>query len=46
MELKKRICSNKLIGIELGEIEWYHKIDNQLYHDGNGITVESGNCLF
>ncbi|PIB38540.1 hypothetical protein [Maribacter sp. 4G9] len=33
-------AKGKLVGIELGEIEWYHKIRNQLYHDGNGITVE------
>lgn len=33
-------AKDKLVGIELGEIEWYHRIRNQLYHDGNGITVE------
>ena len=22
------------------EIEWYHRIRNQLYHSGNGIKVE------
>jgi hypothetical protein len=30
----------KLTGIELGEIEWFHRVRNNLYHDGNGITVE------
>ena len=30
----------KLNGIELGDIEWFHRVRNQLYHDGNGITVE------
>ena len=29
-----------LSGIELGDIEWYHRIRNTLYHDGNGVTVE------
>ena len=33
-------ASNKIVGIELGDIEWYHRLRNQLYHDGNGITVE------
>ncbi|MFY0712527.1 hypothetical protein J1D01_02530 [Seonamhaeicola sp. NFXS20] len=35
-----RFAKDKLVGVELGEIEWYHRIRNQLYHDGNGITVE------
>jgi len=34
---------NKLIGIDLGEIEWYHRLRNQLYHQGNGLTVEKVN---
>ena len=29
-----------LVGIELGEVEWYHRLRNQLYHQGNGLTVE------
>src|SRR5687767_14984372 len=33
-------CSDRLDGVNLGEIEWYHKLRNQLYHRGNGITVE------
>lgn len=33
-------ASNKLTGINLGEIEWYHRLRNQLYHEGNGLTVE------
>ncbi|KKL69030.1 hypothetical protein LCGC14_2119040 [marine sediment metagenome] len=32
--------SDKLDGIDLGEIEWYHRLRNQLYHQGNGLTVE------
>jgi hypothetical protein len=36
----EKFAKKKLIGIELGEIEWFHKLRNQLYHDGNGITVE------
>lgn len=33
-------ASDKLTGIDLGEIEWYHRLRNQLYHQGNGLTVE------
>lgn len=33
-------ASDKLVGIDLGEIEWYHRLRNQLYHQGNGLTVE------
>jgi hypothetical protein len=31
---------DKLAGIELGEIEWYHRVRNELYHEGHGLTVE------
>lgn len=30
----------KLRSLNLGEIEWYHRLRNQLYHQGNGLTVE------
>jgi hypothetical protein len=33
---------DKIVGIGLGEIEWYHRLRNQLYHQGNGLTVERG----
>jgi hypothetical protein len=33
-------CAEKLRGIDLGTIEWYHRLRNQLYHDGNGLTIE------
>jgi len=32
--------SEKIPGIDLGVIEWYHRLRNQLYHQGNGLTVE------
>src|SRR6266853_4513430 len=32
-------ASDKLGGIELGEIDWYHRLRNELYHQGNGLTV-------
>lgn len=33
-------ASDKLAGIDLGIIEWYHRIRNELYHQGYGLTVE------
>jgi hypothetical protein len=33
-------ASDRLAGIDLGVIEWYHRLRNQLYHQGNGLTVE------
>ena len=33
-------CSDKLDGVDLGIIEWYHRLRNELYHQGNGLTVE------
>ena len=36
----EELASDKLTNIDLGDIEWYHRLRNQLYHDGNGITVE------
>lgn len=30
----------KLAGVDLGIIEWYHRLRNELYHQGNGLTVE------
>lgn len=37
--------ADKLMGLNLGEIEWYHRLRNELYHNGNGLTVESGKVL-
>jgi hypothetical protein len=31
---------DKLDGIDLGTIEWDHRLRNELYHPGNGLTVE------
>ncbi len=36
----EEFASDKVTGIDLGEIEWYHRLRNQLYHQGNGLTVE------
>ncbi len=36
----EKYASDKIVGINLGEIEWYHRLRNELYHQGNGLTVE------
>jgi len=36
----EKYAQDKLAGVNLGEIEWYHRLRNQLYHQGNGLTVE------
>ncbi len=40
LDLLEKHADEKLTGVSLDEIEWYHRIRNQLYHSGNGITVE------
>lgn len=42
LDALEEFASSKLEGIDLGEIEWYHRLRNQLYHQGNGLTVEKG----
>lgn len=33
-------AAEKLAGVDLGAIEWYHRLRNELYHQGFGLTVE------
>jgi hypothetical protein len=40
LDALEKYANSKLGGIDLGEIEWYHRLRNQLYHQGNGLTVE------
>jgi hypothetical protein len=40
LDLLEKYGGDKLQGIELGDIEWYHRLRNTLYHDGNGVTVD------
>jgi hypothetical protein len=35
-----KYARDRLEGIDLGQLEWYHRLRNQLYHEGNGLTVE------
>ena len=41
LDLLEAYADDKLTAVSLDEIEWYHRIRNQLYHSGNGITVET-----
>jgi hypothetical protein len=40
LDALEKYAGEKLGSIDLGEIEWYHRLRNQLYHQGNGLTVE------
>ena len=40
LDLLEQYASDRIVGLSLDDIEWYHRIRNQLYHSGNGITVE------
>jgi len=41
LDLLDRYESDRITGLSLDDIEWYHRLRNQLYHAGNGITVEA-----
>jgi hypothetical protein len=36
----EKFAPSKISGVDLAEIEWFHRLRNELYHQGNGITVE------
>ena len=40
LDLLEKYAGHKIVGLGLDDLEWYHRIRNQLYHSGNGITVE------
>jgi len=40
LDALEKHAANRLEGIDLGEIEWFHRLRNELYHQGNGLTVE------
>lgn len=41
LNLLEEKAESRLANVELGEIEYYHRQRNQIYHNGAGITVES-----
>lgn len=43
LDALEKYAADKISGIEIGEIEWFHRLRNQLYHQGNGLTVERKN---
>lgn len=40
LDLIEKYAEKRLSGVKLDDIEWYHRLRNQLYHSGNGITVD------
>ena len=40
LDLLQNYSGDRLAGISLADVEWYHRLRNQLYHNGNGITVD------
>jgi hypothetical protein len=40
LDALEQYAPDRLDGIDLGTIEWYHRVRNELYHQGNGLTVE------
>jgi len=40
LDLLEEFAREKLDGIDLGDIEVYHRLRNTLYHEGHGITVD------
>lgn len=40
LDALENYANDRLAGVNLGEIEWYHRLRNELYHQGNGLTVE------
>ncbi len=40
LDALEEIASSKLEGVDLGVIEWYHHLRNELYHQGFGLTIE------
>ena len=40
LDALEKYASNKIVSVDLGALEWFHRIRNELYHQGNGLTVE------
>ena len=38
-------AQDKMKGFDISEMEWYHRLRNELYHQGNGLTVEREKVL-
>lgn len=40
LDALEELAFDKLGGVDLGAIEWYHRLRNELYHQGMGLSVE------
>ncbi|MBI3894671.1 MAG: hypothetical protein HY313_01950 [Acidobacteria bacterium] len=40
LDALEEFAQDKLQGVDLASIEWYHRIRNQLYHQGYGLSVD------
>jgi hypothetical protein len=40
LDALEEFAARKLDGVDLASIEWYHRLRNQLYHQGYGLSVE------
>ncbi len=40
LDTLEELASDRLEGVDLALIEWYHRLRNQLYHQGHGLSVE------
>lgn len=40
LDALEEFAPDKLAGVDLASIEWYHRLRNQLYHQGYGLSVE------
>lgn len=40
LDMLEEVAAAKLQGVDLGVIEWYHRLRNELYHQGFGLTIE------
>jgi hypothetical protein len=40
LEAIHKYAKDKMLDLDISEIEWYHRLRNELYHQGNGLTVE------
>jgi hypothetical protein len=40
LDVLEERAPDRLQGIDISDIDWYHTLRNELYHKGNGLTVE------
>jgi hypothetical protein len=40
LDIIEKYDQDKLSSINLDDVEWYHRLRNQLYHNGNGLTID------